>query len=670
MRNIFRHFFIVLICTSYTCFAKAQGEPNGKFDEWGQVTMDEMNMKECSFEKNADAMLLLDLAQVYFSKNNPSFFSGGNFYVTTAYYQRFKVFTEKGKRRADFKQTVSINSKEKIKNITATCYNWVNGQIQKTSLQPTDIHTTKLNEYQEQVTFSVPGVTVGSVFELGYEREQIVNYTLPRWYFTSDVPSVRSTITVGFLDAISYYIDKHVKSGELEEKGYNFTSNISGTSYSSNDLTGRAITYTTRNEHSYHIEPYTNASRNYTNWIGFQLRGLNSPLNMNANIVNSFSSFVNMVLNNTYFGNNLNSNTTPKKEWKALIKEGMSDKEKAKVIFEYVRSNLKWNGYGGYIPKETNEKVWKDKTGSQAEINLFLISTLRKAGLTVYPMLISNRSKGYVNTQHPIMDDFVGVDACVSLGGDTDLVLDATHKFLPYDVPPLEQLNTKGLVIKDFNTYYWHLISDNTGNRESAYISGEMDENGRITGDISMSDNTYSAYVLANLKTNNKQTALNEWIKARIPNATIESSSDSFDAVNCKFLHNIKFSAQATTDNEGNVYLSIPSVYGSTNNLFVNAERTADVDMAYKTRADVVMQIKVPVSFETDSVTPSVSLLMPDQSITFMYNSEFLSGSIVLRQKLDYAKPFFPLNEYPAFYEFFQKYYTMKQKPIILKKKK
>ena len=55
MRNNFKQILIVFTCTFYTCFAIAQSEPDGKFDEWGKVTMDEMTMKECSFEKNADA---------------------------------------------------------------------------------------------------------------------------------------------------------------------------------------------------------------------------------------------------------------------------------------------------------------------------------------------------------------------------------------------------------------------------------------------------------------------------------------------------------------------------------------------------------------------------------------------------------------------------------------
>jgi hypothetical protein len=60
---------------------------------------------------------------------------------------------------------------------------------------------------------------------------------------------------------------------------------------------------------------------------------------------------------------------------------------------------------------------------------------------------------------------------------------------------------------------------------------------------------------------------------------------------------------------------------------------------------------------------------MQDKSITFIYEAEVLDGIVTMRERLDYAKSFFPAEEYTAFYEFFQKYYTLRQKPVILKKK-
>src|SRR6187402_30952 len=89
---------MILSC-SLSCMA---GGPDGLFREWGGVTVEELKMKECNFEKDADAMLIYDLSEVYFDKGmNENDFKSGRFRITTAYYQRYKIFTANGTRKAN-----------------------------------------------------------------------------------------------------------------------------------------------------------------------------------------------------------------------------------------------------------------------------------------------------------------------------------------------------------------------------------------------------------------------------------------------------------------------------------------------------------------------------------------------------------------------------------------
>ena len=60
------HFLIIMVCVLGVITHCSAQEANGRFDEWGKVTVDELKMTECSFEKNADAMLLLDLGEVFY----------------------------------------------------------------------------------------------------------------------------------------------------------------------------------------------------------------------------------------------------------------------------------------------------------------------------------------------------------------------------------------------------------------------------------------------------------------------------------------------------------------------------------------------------------------------------------------------------------------------------
>ena len=659
--------FIILCSLS----AIAQ-EPNGKFDEWGKVTIDDLKVTECSFEKNADAIALLDLGQIFFSKNNPTFYFGSKYLVTSAYYRRYKIFSEKGINKATFKQTLNMGLSEQLKNIRAVCYNLVNGTIQKTELKPADIHKSKLDENHEQVTFTIPGVKQGSVFEINYEREQEVAYTLPLWSFTSDIPTIKSQLTVGFLNPLIYYIDKHVMEGLLSEKSTPFSTEISIPSgaFATREIPGIATTYTISNIHSFESEPYINSSRNYRNWICFQLMALASPLNENAQLVNNFKTFIQHVLDDGNFGSLANGPGIPKKYWASLITENMTDEQKAKAIFDFVRANMKWNGFGGIFPGHNAAALWKDKTGSNTEINLLLLSTLKQANLTAYPMLITARANGYINKNFPIMDQYKGANVLLDLGNNNFVVMDATEKYLPFGFPSFDQLRTSGLVIRGADDYYWYMIKDKVGNREYTSIKGQIDEEGHITGQISMMYNNYVAQDLIDDRISGKGTAWNEMVKELIPTASIESTKDSFDVDNCRFFINIKFSAQAPTDNDGNLYLSVPTVYGSTASPLVNSERTADVDFGCKSRSDVMMQIRIPDSYVVDSIVPNVSLKMQDSSMSFVYNAEMSNGEVSIRQKMERTATFYSVGTYSALYDFFQKYYAIKQRPVILKRKK
>jgi hypothetical protein len=100
----------------------------------------------------------------------------------------------------------------------------------------------------------------------------------------------------------------------------------------------------------------------------------------------------------------------------------------------------------------------------------------------------------------------------------------------------------------------------------------------------------------------------------------------------------------------------------------VNAERGSDLDFGCKARTDVVMQIKLPDNYVVDSIVPNIRLNMQDSSMTFIYNAESQNGTVSIRQKIDRVTSFYPVDAYSGFYEFFRKYYSLKQNPVIIKK--
>ena len=666
-----KNLFLIFISLLGISLSGAKG-PNGQFEEWGKVTMDELKMTECSFEKNADAVFLLDLAQVYYRESDPDYFTNGKFRITTSYYQRVKVFTQKGTRRANHKVTLRISSKEEVKNVRGVCYNLIGGDIKRSNLDQEDVHTTKLNEYETQVSFTVPGVTEGSVFEMGYEREQDVSYTLPQWSFTSDIPSVKSSLTVGFLNAISYYVDKNIVTDSIEEEYHPFTSDIkviSSNGFTREALEGKAITYTTHNLKAFHLEPYTNSSRNYTNWIGFQLKGFSYPLTPNNKLVSSFNKLIDMLYDDPLFAANLESEPVPQKLWRSLINDTMSQVARGRAIYEYIRSNVKWNGNGGIKSQVANGKTWKNKTGSRTDINLLLLSTLRSTNILAYPVLISSRYRGVTNTSYPILDEYVGVDVLMVSEKGQNLILDATNKVAPFGEPSLDQLNTRGLVIKGRDDFFWQNIHAGMPSKQNVVINASLSDSGFIQGTIDILYTNYKAMEMTKLKHLSAVKPLNDYIKTQLPNITIESVTDTIMSDQCYFMQKIKFSMQAITDNDGNIYVSVASLFGNNLNPFVNKERIADIDFGHWDKYSVSLLLSVPPSYTVDSLMKPVSLRTDDTSAVFLSEVEYLTGTLSWQQRLDYLRSFYKARDYPAFFDFENKYYDIRQRPVVLRKK-
>src|SRR4051812_22605969 len=89
----------ILVSTHY---CHAQEENN----DLGQFSSEEKNMKECSFDKRADAVILLDHAVAYFNDD---------YNLITEHRIRIKILKEKGIERGDI--TIPFYSEDKFELI-------------------------------------------------------------------------------------------------------------------------------------------------------------------------------------------------------------------------------------------------------------------------------------------------------------------------------------------------------------------------------------------------------------------------------------------------------------------------------------------------------------------------------------------------------------------------
>jgi hypothetical protein len=167
---------ILALLATFSLIHRASAQD--KFIEFGQVRHDEMMLKECSFDKSADAMILLDHAVAYFNDENN---------LITERRIRLKILKEKGVERGDIRiPFYSEGDFENIYNIEAVVFTpTANGDFEQKTLERKNIFTRQVNKLYSLVTFALPNVQVGSIIDYRY-RSQMRSYGgLRSWEFQS-----------------------------------------------------------------------------------------------------------------------------------------------------------------------------------------------------------------------------------------------------------------------------------------------------------------------------------------------------------------------------------------------------------------------------------------------------------------------------------------------------
>ena len=150
-----------------TCITQAQKNLPAP----GKIDKADLEMKDCDFDKGADAVMLIDWGNVYYDRGTE-----GVSFLNTIYEkrERIKILKESGLGYAN----VSIpyydhNNEEKIIKLDAYTYNLDEaGSIKITEVSKASIYSKRINKYFSKMIIAFPEVKAGSVIEYKYKMER------------------------------------------------------------------------------------------------------------------------------------------------------------------------------------------------------------------------------------------------------------------------------------------------------------------------------------------------------------------------------------------------------------------------------------------------------------------------------------------------------------------
>lgn len=149
------------------------------------------------------------------------------------------------------------------------------------------------------------------------------------------------------------------------------------------------------------------------------------------------------------FGEELKRDKYLRDDTHELTKNLTTPKEKAMAVLEYLQKRMTWNGYHSVFVSKKLDKVYEEKVGNVADINLIQTKMMRFAGLNAYPVLLSTRSHGI-----PIAPTINGLNYVITAVKFKDdyVLFDASDKFSSPNLLNEKTLNWSGRMVQDIGS--------------------------------------------------------------------------------------------------------------------------------------------------------------------------------------------------------------------------
>lgn len=629
-----------MFCVS-TLFAKAQIQPFGKIDKA------DLEMKECSFEKDANAEVLFDKGDISLVSNE----------VRYERHTRIKIFNDKGKDQANIKISYfDAYSVQLISQIQAQTINLKNGNIEYTNIDKKLIYTKPIDKYRSEITFSFPDVQAGSVIEFKYTVYS-KSLGFPDWYFQKDIPVRYSEITNNMPGTVQYKTAIMVK--------HPFVQNTD-------------IVKSMANLPALRNEPYMNAKNDNADRVLYEVTSINGITGILYQLSgsyistssNSWKELGQEMMRFNDFGYQLNRRVSDEDVILNNAKTLKDNESKIAYIFNAVKNAMKWNDIAVCYTETGTSEAWNKKIGNSTEINLIVYHLLQKLNVPSYPMLVSTKDNGKVIPTYPSRSQFNKTVTYVPIDAEHFYVLDATSKYNTYREIPEELLNTFGFFIDSrSDTYELMALQKPQAVRNVISISGDILPTGKISGHAHLTNFSY-----------NRINAVQKYIKEgekkyldylRNNDNALKISSIKFenmDVDTLPLIQKIDYDLDLIGSDENYIYFN-PNIFtGLHSNPFINETRTTDINFGYLRTYQINGNYKIPAGYKIDALPKSISITMPDNSISFRRVVAEQDASIVIAYVICNKQAVYFKEDYASFREFYRKMYEMLNEQIVFKK--
>lgn len=618
-----------------------------KLTRFGKASDEEMALKGCDFDPEADIVCLFEESTVQYNLN------GSSPMLETYIRKRFKVLKAAGAEYANVK--LSFYSKGGYANISSIegyVYNMgPDAKVVTTKMKSNEAFRKKLDDEYSEMSFALPGVKEGSVFEYKYRIYRKTIGGIAPWQFQHEYPTLYSICHLKIPEYFEFTYSA-VRRQDMEVK---------------NEGAQNGSYYAMSNIPSMHDEPFMAGTNDFLQRVDFHLTRINPPGQASIAVGKTWEDITKELLENNYFGQQIRRNIKGTDSLNTALTHCSTQLDKLTAIYQFVHQYMSWNGdYRIFSADAGIKDCWNKKQGTVADINMILIDLLKDNDIPAYPILVSTRDHGTVQKTYPDLAQFNSTMALVVLDS-TYYVLNAADKYNPVELIPYEVQYTYGFIV-DKKKGGWLTIYDNSKKEKSSItVTLNLEKDGSFTG---IGRAAYSDYA--------RNERLSDYRKKQLKSELSQTGDitiniDSLDVLN---LDNgqkpldVRINYSGKAKRSGN-YTLIPYdlFLGLGDNPFTAAERQTSINFGFLQDLQITGYINLPDGYALESMPKPTVMRLTDSSILFKRIFQKSSNNqLVFQLKIQHLRPEYGTMEYPDIKAYYKKMYELLSERIVLKK--
>ncbi len=557
--------------------------------------------------------------------------------------------------RLRFYSPVGKTHGEVVSGVVGYTHNFDQGKVQTQKLNDAQVFNRRLDNYNIEVSFSLPSVRPGSVIEYVVESRSDYVHQPPAAYLQTSLPVQRASyyfIAEGNLGYGAVILGQH----PVAFADSRTSEGAKALKVSPNDLK-RAFGFSVEHAPALHEEPFMGSLENYMTHVELELElyavnGIAHKPGVDWEaIADNLSEYpgIRTAMKGSKF----------LEQWAAQY-SGPTDDVLARTrwALRSVAARLNWDGAYGYYVRDSPEKTTEKGKGTIAEINAVLLGLCREMGLEAYPIFLSTREHGFLHQGNP---DRRALNAMIVgvIQGEKVLLLDATDITGEPGVVPKRDLNGDGLMVLP-DAHRFVALQDRAMAQRSTVATLQLDESGYISGTINVTLRDYAAFEYTELVDGNLSIDAELLTKQFSDNFEVTEAACKRQGEAYVWLYTAKIKSRNSTMDLGDMLglSTIPDVRWSRNQ-FSAEKRKFPIEFATQLIETRDVTIKLPTGYVAQDVPAPLVLSTPDRTsqyrnvLTSIPATDGSGHSIKVQTMLAIKRNRYPVEEYDGLRKLF-----------------